>query len=318
MTKITRKLLLAQASIGLALLAAAPVSASADPAACTTVRMGQPPWTDIAVTNALAGAVLDAIGYQPQIETLSVPIIYQSLKTQQVDLFQGNWMPAQTGFASAYKGDFETLGTNLTGAKFTLAVPDYVAAAGVHSIADLVKYGDKFGDRIYGIDPGAPANKNISQMISDNAYGLNDWSLVASSEVAMLAQVQRAVARKQWIVFLAWEPHPMNVRFHLTYLAGGDQYFGRNGGQGTVYTLGRPGLAEQCPNLAHLFSQIKFNVDMENALMAPIVDGSAQAPQEAEDYLKRHPRQLQEWLAGVTTASGQPALPAAKAALGIE
>ena len=301
---------------GLALLAAAP--AKADPASCAIVRMGQPSWTDISVTNALASTVLTAIGYQPQAETLSVPIIYQSLKTHQVDVFQGNWMPAQSSFASAYKGDFETLGTNLTGTKFTLAVPDYVAAAGVHSLADLAKYDAKFGDRIYGIDPGAPANKNISQMISDNAYGLQDWSLVASSEVAMLAQVQRAEARKQWIVFLAWEPHPMNVRFHLTYLAGGDQYFGPNGGQGTVYTLGRPGLAEQCPNLAHLFSQIKFTVDLENALMAPVADGSVQAPQEAEAYFKQHPQLLQEWLAGVATASGQPALPVAKAALGIK
>ncbi len=33
---------------------------------------------------------------------------------------------------------------------------------------------------------------------------------------------------KKWIVFLAWEPHLMNTKFHLTYLDGGDKYFGPN------------------------------------------------------------------------------------------
>jgi glycine betaine/proline transport system substrate-binding protein len=305
-------------SLCAALAIALPAVASADPSSCTTVRMGQPPWTDINVTDALAGTVLNAIGYQQKIEPLAVPIIYQALKSNQIDVFQGNWMPAQTHFVTSYKGDFETLGTNLTGAKFTLAVPDYVAAAGVHSIADLNKYADKFSETIYGIDPGAPANKNISDMIADNAYGLKNWSMLPSSEAAMLSEVQRDVGQKKWIVFLAWEPHPMNVRFHLTYLSGGEKYFGPDYGQATVYTLGRPGLAQQCPNLAHLFANMKYNVDTENALMVPVASGSAEAPQEAADYLKQNPRQLKAWLAGVTTASGQPALPVASAALGIK
>jgi glycine betaine/proline transport system substrate-binding protein len=293
-------------------------TAHADPASCATVKMGQPPWTDIRVTNAITGAVLKAIGYQQHLETLSVPIIYQALKTRQIDVFLGNWMPAQEHFVTAYKGGFERLGTNLTGAKFTLAVPDYVAAKGVHSMADLNKYAAKFGDKIYGIDPGAPANKNISNMIASDAYGLKTWRLVASSEAGMLAQVSRAVARHQWIVFLAWEPNPMNVRYHLTYLEGGDKYFGPHYGEATVYTLGRPGFRQQCPNLAQFFSQLKFAVPMENTMMVPVAKGSVEPGPEASEYLKQHPALLQNWLQGVKTASGQPALPAAQQALAVK
>jgi glycine betaine/proline transport system substrate-binding protein len=292
--------------------------AHADPAACKAVKMGQPPWTDIRVTDAVAGQVLNAIGYRQDVKHLSVPIIYQALKNKQIDVFQGNWMPAQKHFITSYKGGFERLGTNLTGAKFTLAVPDYVAKAGVHSMADLNKYAAKFHHKIYGIDPGAPANKNISHMIADNAYGLGKWQLVGSSEVGMLAEVARATTRHQWIVFLAWEPNPMNIHYHLTYLTGGDKYFGPHYGEATVYTLGRPGLSKQCPNLAHLFSQLKFNVDMENTMMVPVAKNSISAKQEATDYLKQHPQLLQNWLQGVNTASGQPALPAAQQALGIK
>ena len=49
----------------------------------------------------------------------------------------------------------------------------------------------------------------------------------------MLAQVERALRNKKPIVFLAWEPHPMNMRFDIKYLAGGDAVFGANYGGAT-------------------------------------------------------------------------------------
>ncbi len=40
----------------------------------------------------------------------------------------------------------------------------------------------------------------------------------------MLSQVERASKRGQAIVFLGWEPHPMNTRFKMKYLTGGDEF----------------------------------------------------------------------------------------------
>ena len=51
---------------------------------------------------------------------------------------------------------------------------------------------------------------------------LGDFKLLESSEQGMLAEVERANREKRPIVFLAWEPHPMNKRFALRYLTGGD------------------------------------------------------------------------------------------------
>jgi ABC-type proline/glycine betaine transport system substrate-binding protein len=42
----------------------------------------------------------------------------------------------------------------------------------------------------------------------------------------MLAQVARADKPREPIVFLGWEPHPMNANFEMGYLAGGDDWFG--------------------------------------------------------------------------------------------
>lgn len=297
---------------GLALALALARPAIADPASCRKVTFGQPPWTDIVTTDGMATTVLDALGYQPQAETLSVPVIFQALANGQIDAFQGNWMPAQSKFATPLVDQKKVvrLGANLTGAKYTLAVPDYVAAAGVKSVADLQRFADRFDKRIYGIESGAPGNLSIERMIDAGQFGLKGWRLVASSEQGMLAEVQRDVARKKWIVFLAWEPHPMNVVYHITYLSGGDKYFGPNYGGATVYTLVRPGLPQTCPNLTRFLGQIRFSVPMENQMMVAVEKGKQTGQQAALAYLKAHPEVVTPWLEGITTISGAPAGPA--------
>ncbi|WP_116134869.1 choline ABC transporter substrate-binding protein [Trinickia diaoshuihuensis] len=290
---------------------------AADPPSCTQVRMADPGWTDIDATNAIAGWVLRALGYRQSIANLSVPITYEGLKKGQIDVFLGNWMPAQGPLVKPFVEShaIDVLHANLTNAKFTLAVPDYVAAAGVHSFADLSKYGDKFDDKIYGIEPGAPANQNISKMIGEKAFGLGDWKLVASSETGMLTQVARAVREKRWIVFLAWEPHLMNTEFHLTYLSGGDAYFGPNYGGATVNTVTRTGFANECANLGRLFKQMTFDVGLENQIIADVLQKKMSVNAAARRALQAHPKLLEPWLEGVTTADGANGLQAVNSAL---
>lgn len=306
-----------------ALLSAAAVmpwtaARAAEPSSCMQVRMADPGWTDIDATNAMAGVVLGALGYHQNVANLSVPITYEGLKKGQVDVFLGNWMPAQGPLVKPFvdSHSIDVLHPNLTNAKFTLAVPDYVAAAGVHTFADLAKYAGKFDDKIYGIEPGAPANQNISKMIGDKAFGLGDWKLVASSETGMLTQVSRAIRDKRWIVFLAWEPHLMNTEFHLTYLSGGDAYFGPNYGGATVNTVTRTGFADQCTNLGRLFKQMTFNVDLENKIIADVLQNKVSVNAAARAALKAHPDLIGPWLDGVTTASGANGLQAVNSALG--
>ena len=102
---------------------------------CETVKMADPGWSDIAATNAITSFLLTGMGYQPKVDTLAVPITFGGLKDGQVDVFLGNWMPAQQGFYDKFvaNGDVTQLAKNLDGTEFTLAVPDYVWDAGVSS-----------------------------------------------------------------------------------------------------------------------------------------------------------------------------------------
>ena len=298
----------------LAALAVAPAIA-ADPASCGKIRMSDPGWTDITSTNAISTTLLEALGYDTDIKTLSVPVSFEALKTGDIDVFLGNWMPAQTAAREtmAANKSGEVLAKNLGDAKMTLAVPAYVT---VDDFKDLAANADKFNSRIYGIEAGAAANQNIQKAIDADEYGLGKWTLVETGEQAMLAQVARAEKKQDWIVFLGWAPHPMNINIPMKYLSGGDDVFGPNYGGAEVYTLSRPGFAADCPNAAQLFKQLTFSLDMENQMMNEILGGEA-ADTAAAGWIKANPAALDGWLAGVTTLSGEPGLPAVKAELGL-
>ncbi|MDQ1901178.1 choline ABC transporter substrate-binding protein [Paracoccus sp. WLY502] len=298
------------------LLAATALPVLADDAAtCGTVRYSDPGWTDITATNGVAAVVLEALGYTPEISTLSVPVGYEALKGGQTDVFLGNWMPAQQKFRDDLDaaGTIEVLAQNLEGAKFTLAVNKAGADAGVKDFADLDAQREAFGGKIYGIEPGAPANQSIQAMIDADEFGLGDWQLVESGEQAMLAQVTRSGDSP--VVFLAWAPHPMNETIDITYLSGGDAQFGPDFGGATVHTLARKEWVAACPNAARLFSQLVFDVPMENVLMGKILDDGMDPREAAREWLAENPEAADAWLEGVTTLDGQPGTDAVKAAV---
>ncbi len=305
--------------LGAALLLAGGAAQAADPESCRTVRFSDVGWTDITATTAATAAVLAGLGYQPETEILPVPVTYASLKNQDIDVFLGNWMPTMEADVRPYleDGSVESIGVNLEGAKYTLAVPSYLAEQGLEDFADIAAFREQLDGEIYGIEPGNDGNRLILEMIEENAFGLVGFELVESSEQGMLAQVARATRSEEPIVFLGWEPHPMNANFDLTYLAGGDEVFGPNYGGATVYTNVRAGYLEECPNVGQLLQNLKFTLPMENEIMGAILDEGETPEAAAAAWLKDHPDVVETWLDGVTTFEGEPGLPAVKAHLGI-
>ncbi|WP_396586729.1 choline ABC transporter substrate-binding protein [Bermanella sp. R86510] len=304
-------------SLLLASILAIPLSVNANQ--CETVRFSDVGWTDITATTAIASEVLTGMGYDTKTQMLSVPVTYKSLENNDIDVFLGNWMPTMEGDIKPYRerGTVETIHKNLSGAKYTLAVPKYVYEAGVTSFADIAKHADEFDSRIYGIEPGNDGNRLIQSMIDQDAFGLSGFDVVESSEAGMLSQVKRKVRRDKWIVFLGWEPHPMNANFELKYLEGGDDFFGPNLGGANIFTNVRKGYTSECPNVGKLLTNLTFTLELENQVMAAILDEGKKPAQAAKDWLKANPSVLDSWLDGVKTKQGEAALPAVKAHLDI-
>ncbi|SFN65667.1 glycine betaine/proline transport system substrate-binding protein [Cohaesibacter marisflavi] len=298
------------------ILALSTTAAFAD---CSTVTFSDVGWTDITATTAATSTVLKTIGYKTETRVLSVPVTYISLEEGKVDVFLGNWMPTMEADIKPYreKGSVETVRANLEGAKYTLATNAAGAELGINNFASIAEHADELKSVIYGIEPGNDGNRLIMDMIEKDAFGLGDFSVRESSEQGMLSQVERLSKRDKPIVFLGWEPHPMNANFDLTYLSGGDDYFGPNYGGATVYTNVRAGYVKECPNVGKLLNNLEFSLKMENEIMGSILNDGKKAEDAAAEWLKANPAVLDGWLDGVKTTEGEDALPAAKTALGL-
>ena len=305
--------LMAVSTLAVRTEAASAMSSSAggrsDPPSCQTVRFSDVGWTDVTSTTALIAELLRSIGYSPTVTVLSVPVTFASLQNDDLDVFLGNWMPAQAGDRAHYveDGTVVVIGANLTGAKYTLAVPAYTYAAGLKDFKDIQRFGPELNDSIYGIEPGNDGNRHVLEMLNQNRFGLSGFKLIESSEQGMLAQVERSYHDKKPIVFLAWDPHPMNMRFDLKYLSGGDEIFGPNFGGATIYTVTRRGYSAQCPNIGRLLANLKFTLRGESEMMAAILDRHEAPDIAATEWLKANPTAAKAWLDGVLTFDGRPA-----------
>jgi len=289
-------------------------AAQAEEASCKKVLFADVGWTDIQVTTGTTQVILEALGYEPEVKTLAVPVTYASLKNKDIDVFLGNWMPSMTADIKAYTEDksVETVGTNLADAGYGLVVPAYVADAGVKSLTDLGAHKDKFAGKIYGIEAGNDGNRIISEMIAKPENKLEGFELVESSEAGMLTQAEKAMKKGEWIVFLGWTPHPIMGEMKIHYLDGmGDSGFGA----ATVHTNVRAGYLAECPNVGKLLTNLKFNLAMEGAMMAPVLKDGADPKATAAAWLKANPDAVTPWLAGVTTFDGKDGAAAVKAAL---
>lgn len=295
-------------SLALSATIATPLLA-AEPAACKDVRLGVVNWTDVMATSAVAQVLLDGLGYKTKQTSASQQIIFAGIRDDRLDMFLGYWNPIMTQTITPFvtaKHVKVLDNPSLDDARATLAVPKYLADKGLKTFADIAKFEKELGGKIYGIEPGSGANTQIKAMITKNQFGLGKFQLVESSEAGMLAAVDRAVRRKQAVVFFGWAPHPMNVNIDMAYLSGSEDALGPDEGRATVWTVTAPDYAERCPNANRLLTNLKFTAEDESRMMQPLLDHK-DALASARQWLKDHPEDQKRWLEGVTTFDGKPA-----------
>lgn len=300
---------------GAALLSAQAMAA--EPASCKNIRMGVVSWTDVVATSGMADVLLNGLGYNSKQTSAVQQIIFAGIRDKRLDIFLGYWKPAMDNNIAPFLAARQIkvfAAPSLADAQATLAVPQYVADAGLKTFADIARFKEKLGGKLYGIEPGSGANTDIQNMIDTNRFGLGGFKLVASGEAGMLAAVQRAVNRKEFVVFVGWTPHPMNINMKMAYLTGSEGVFGPDEGRATVSTVTAPDFAERCPNANRLLENLTFTAAQESQLMVPIME--RESPQDvARQWLRDHPGDLQRWLKGVTAFNGDDGMAAVQASL---
>ncbi len=287
---------------------AATSSPSVEPSSCRVVRMSDIGWTDVTATTGFASHVLRQLGYEPKVTVLSLPVTFASLRNRDMDVFLGNWMPSQKADRQPYldDGSIEVVRANMSEAKYTLAVPAYLHEQGLRDFADIAKFAEPLKRKMYGIEPGNDGNRMMIELIEADRFGLGGFTLVESSEQGMLAQVERAYNAREPIVFFGWQPHPMNKRYDMRYLSGGDDTFGPNFGGAIIHTVVRKGYLQECPNVGRFLRNLSFTGAMENDLMDGILNRKLAPEESAAVWLRANPQVLAPLLEGVTRADGAP------------
>lgn len=196
----------------------------------------------------------------------------------------------------------EKTGTVLeNGAKLGLAVPAYVATElDITDISDLQQHADDFDGQIIGIDSGAGI-MTMTENAIDN-YGLDSYTLVASSEATMLASLISAYESNQYIVVTLWDPHWVGGVYDMVYLNDPDLVFGE---AESIESWARPGLIADDPVLAGIMSNYEYSISEFNSLLSYIEGSDKDISVAAGEWVEDHPDLLSSWLGDVEYSSGR-------------
>lgn len=300
-----------------AMVAAVMVLAPLRATAAEPIRFAIQAWPGVTVKTAVARSLLDAMGYESELQSLEPQFVYQGIRTDDVDVSLGAWMPAHEDMLQPLLDEDSAIQytANLEGAIQGLAVPASAHDEGIRSVEDLVENGDRFERKIYAIGAGAAMTRAFQDAVEEDYMGLGDWEVVPSSVSGMLSQVQRATDRDEFVVFHGWKPHWMDIRFDIRFLEA-DPEERLAGLETTVYTIVANGWPEKHPQPAKFLKQFKVPPDAQSRWIDGF--GRQELPEEevAVDWIEDNMDLVAEWVDGVEAADGRPAIEAIREQFG--
>jgi glycine betaine/proline transport system substrate-binding protein len=248
---------------GVALVATSVMAQAADQ---PPVRIGWVNWSDTEVAVKLANVALEDQLKQPvKLIMADIGIQFQALANGSIDLIPMVWLPStHQSFWDKYKDKLEDLGVLYEG-RIGMAVPTSVPVSEIASVEDLNKPGirEKLDGKILTSEVGNGQYKLTVKAI--DAYKLDGYKLVASSETGMLNELDRNLKRDKWSLINAWSPHWMFSKYSLRYLDDPKHMFG---GAEQIHAVARKGFSEQYPQVAYFFAHYTIpQADLQNLMM---------------------------------------------------
>jgi len=259
-------------------------------AADKKLRLTYVEWDCATASTYLVKAVLeDKLGYEVDAVSVSGPIMWMSLKTNDADAMVTAWLPVtHRDMLQSVKNDVEIVGKVADGARLGLAVPDYVPLT---SVEELKANADTFKNKIVGIDAGAGIMGLTEQLLED--YGIDTMELVQGSGALMTASLQDAIRRKEWIVVTAWSPHWMFGRWKLHYLDDPKKSLGE---EEYITTAVRKGLKDDHPEAYAFLSRFHYK-DADQLQQYMNWNQENDDPEgNARRFIKENPELVAEWL----------------------
>lgn len=262
------------------------------------LTLGYLEWTEnIANSTLIEVLAEDELGYEVEMELTDLQAAFEGVSGGEYDAFLDVWLPAHQNLLDE-AGDGVELSEEpwyLDETEFGIAVPDYMDA---QSLEDL---NESEATMIVGIEPGTVLMERINNRVIPE-YDL-DLALVESSTPAMLSELERAYAQKEPIVFLAWSPHWMNVRYEFHYL---EDPKGTTSGvtdPSRLHVAFRENLEEDDPVAYALLDSMKFTEEQVSELELEIEE--SESPKDGVRlWLEENGEVVEPWLDAARAAEG--------------
>lgn len=247
-------------------------------------------WASAEAQTYISKILLEEMGYDVTIRAVSAAVMWTGLANEDVDLSVCAWLPyTHEGYWEKYSEDVVDLGPVYEGARIGLVVPTYVS---IDSIEELAEHKEEFGERIVGIEPGAGIMIHTREDAMP-AYRLEDWNLVSSSDPAMMAELERAVQREEWIVITGWTPHWMWFAYDLKFLEDPKNAYGE---EENIRAIGRKGFREDFPEVAEFIENFKMNDDQLGEVTYDINVNRTNPEQAAKKWIEENRDVVEKWL----------------------
>lgn len=264
-------------------------------AAEKSINIGWTAWSDAEAVTKLAKAVIEErYGYKVELTMADIGIQYQGIASGKLDAMLMSWQPlTHKPYLDKVGKDVVDLGPLYTRARLGWVVPDYIPVDQVKSIEDLKKpeVQQKLGGKIQGIDPGSGLMQASEKALK--TYDLKGLQLVSASDAAMLAALERAMKRNEWIVVTSWSPHWMFANWKLRYL---EDPKGALGGLESVNAIVRKGFYQDHPEIFEFLNRMVLPIGDLEAMMQEARQTSYE--QAVDNYIKNNKARVDYWVTG--------------------
>ncbi|GAA0489155.1 ABC transporter permease/substrate binding protein [Streptomyces sp. NPDC046215] len=250
------------------------------------VKLGYFPWDEAVATTYLWQNLLEDRGYKPDVKQLDPGPLYTALAQGQMDVQFDSWLPTtHKQYMDRYGDQLTDLGSWYGPTSLELSVPSYVK--GIDSLADLKGKGAQFGGKIIGIESSAGMMGTLNDKVLKE-YGLDgEYKVVSSSTPLMLAELDRAIKKKEPIVTTLWSPHWAYAAHDLKKLKDPKGAWGK-GEQ--LHSVGKKDFAKEFPKIAGWLKDFKMSERDLAGLEKEIQNGGKGKEKEsARRWLDAHP-----------------------------
>lgn len=257
---------------------------------CKNTLFGQTSWTSTEAPTQISKPILEGAGYNVEIKQLTQPVIFESLKSHDLDFFMDAWLPhTEAALWDDYKSDLQKVATSYENVPLGWVVPSYVEK---ETIAELEGKGDKLGGEIVTTGAGAGIVEISKGVMNDEDYNLDGFELIPTSEGTMMGVIDTKTQNKEPFIITGWRPHSMFAKYDLKFLEDTQGHFKYD----NVYVLSYKGLEEEFPEAYEIMSKWSIKVeDLEGMMLAYENDGTS-FEESAAQWIEEHRDQVDEML----------------------